>query len=90
MKSGTRRLLVGLAGFVIWLFCFIVAIGAMAQTGTTVPHSIQMYRWLHSILSLPWSWLPRICFTWGFEDMAAELPIATTLGLLWALPMGVG
>jgi hypothetical protein len=57
--SATRRLIVGMAGVVTWVACFVVVMGTGVQTGrgTVLPHHVVVFQWITWILAIPWIWL---------------------------------
>jgi len=62
---------------------------AKAQVVLTVPLGIRICKSIYKILYFPWSWLPHKFFTWGRTGMDSVRPNAITIGLLWAIPVGL-
>jgi hypothetical protein len=89
MKTSHKLWSIVASTIFIWLFCSFVAASAMGQVGLTVPLRVRICNSIYNVLYFPWSWLPKYCFTWGRTGMDSVRPNAMTIGLLWAIPVGL-
>ncbi len=89
MKVSHKLWIVVAVTSVTWLFCAYVTGTAMGQVILNVPLRMRICNSIYKALYFPWSWLPTNFFTWGRIGMESINPRATTIGLLWAIPVGL-
>lgn len=90
MTANTRRIIAGAAGTVAGFICIQITSEATTQTGYPVPEQAEAFRRIYHLRILPWSWLPKVFFTWGTTGIISTTPRVVTLGTLWECAVGSG
>ncbi len=83
-----RLLIVGSAGIVTGLLCFLAIVGSAVQTrsGTVLPYHTVLLQWIAWILALPWILLLRLLHPlWGGDSKSDTVHVAVLLAFIWGI-----